>query len=123
MPVGRSGDVYNVNIRVVNQLAEIVVGGDALFNEIFARFQVVTVNITDGYQTCATIIDVTSTHTTYTDDAFGQLVGWSHKALTQHRTWHDGEQCQATQAFQEISSIGFHILQVFFKVNLMTKVM
>ena len=123
MPVGWCGDVNNVNIGVVNQLAEIVVGGDALFNEVLACFQVVTVNIADGHQACATIIDVPSTHTAYTDDAFGKLVGWSHKALAQHRTWHDGEQCQATKAFQEISSIGFHILQVLFKVILMTKVM
>ena len=123
MPVGWCGDVNDVNIGVVNQLAEIVVGGDALFDEVLACFQVVTVNITDGYQTGASIIDVTSTHAAYTDDAFGQLVRGSHKALAQHRTWHDGKQGQSAKTFQEISSIGFHILQVLFKVNLMTKVM
>ena len=88
--------MYNIHIRIQDQIAKIVIGSNLFLHQILAQFQVVLIYIADCHQTGAAVVQMSATHTAGTNDTFCQLVTRGNEALTQHLTGNDGEQSDPT---------------------------
>ena len=111
VPVRRRGDMHDVHIGIVNQVAVIVIGGDFLTGQLQTGIEMVPVHIADGHQPGSGIAVMSAAHTADTDDTFGELVaGCGVSRSAEHMARDHGQRCRSQQAlFQEVSP--FHLFE------------
>ena len=120
VPVWWCSYVYDVHVRVMYQVAVVVILRHTLGAQVASSLQVLLIHVTDSHQSCAAIVLMSASHATYADDTLRQLVARRQEAVAQHRARHDGKQCQASYRFQEISSADTHVR--FYDLRLMIHV-
>ena len=117
VPVGRGGDVYDVDVGVGDQIPVVVIAFEGLVELLAAQrdgaFEVFAVDVADRHQTAllgagemvAALADAPDA-----DDAFGELVARRHVfRAAEHMARDDRQQCHAAQCFQKIPA-GTHIV-------------
>ena len=100
--------MYNIYVRIQDQITEIVISGDLLLHQLLAQFQMVLIHIADSDQTGTGIVHMATTHTTCTNDTLRQLITRGDKSITQHVARHDRKSRNSTQGLQEVSSVCLH---------------
>jgi len=121
MPMRRRGDMHHIHIRVLYQVAEVVIGLQSLVELLLAHFhgllQVILIYIANRHQSALLVAGemiATSTDTAYPDDTLGELVARCDVLRApQYLCRHDGEQPDSTHCFEKISSVGSHSICVF----------
>ena len=108
MPMRRSGDVHDIDIRVQDQIAEIMISGYFFLHQILPQFKVIFINVTNGNQTCTGIIDMASTHSSGTNNTFSQLITRSDIPVSQHMARYNRKECNPSKGFQKTSSACSH---------------
>ena len=116
VPVGRGGDVYDIDIRVGDQVAVEVVGFQRLAELAPAQLrgapEVVAVHVADGHQPafgCAGEVVAAAADAADADDALGELVARGDASgSAQHPPRDDGEERGGTRRFQEVSAVDSH---------------
>ena len=108
MPMRWSGDVHNINIRVQNQIAEIMISGYFFLHQFLSQFKVIFINVTNGNQTCTGIIDMASSHPSGTNNTFSQLITRSDIPISQYVTRHNRKERNPSKSFQKTSSACSH---------------
>ena len=116
VPVRWGSYVYDVHVRVMYQVAIVMILRHTLRTQVAPRLQVLLVHVADRHQSGATIILMSTSHATNTDDTLRQLVARCQETVAQHWSWDDGKQCQTTYAFQEISSTDAHSLVLILRL-------
>ena len=74
MPVRRRGDVHNVNIRPLKNLAVVAVPFHVLADLGQNPLQMVAIHIADGQQLRPLVFDVSLAHSAHADNRLGQRV-------------------------------------------------
>ena len=110
MPVRRRGNVHNIHVRIGNQVAEIMVGGDFVRHQRLAQFQMILIHITQGHQARPVIIHMPASHPSGADNPFCQLVTGCDKTLAQHVTGNNCKGGQTAHSLQKMSSLHICIL-------------
>ena len=108
MPMRRRRDMDNIDIRIQNQIAEIMISRNLLFHQVLTQFQMFLVYVAHRYQARASVIQMASSHPAGTDNTFRQLITRSYISIPQHVPRHDGKERNPSQSLQKISSVCFH---------------
>ena len=98
--MGRGSDVDDIDVGVVDEVAEIVIRYrgivEAFLSHVDSLLQMLLVHITDGYQTAALVaseVITAASDASDADDTLGELVARCHMlGSAQHTAWHNGEQ-------------------------------
>ena len=120
VPVGRGGDMHDVDVGIGNEVAVVVVGFEGLVELLAAQrhgaVEVVPVDIADRHQPAGVVrreVIAALADAAHADDAFGELVaGGDVFGASEHAARHDGQQRHAAQRFEKVSA-GTHIFRLF----------
>ena len=121
VPVGRRGDVHDVDVGVGDQVAVVFVGLERLVEFLVSQFdgrtEMSSVDVADGHQPAAFVageVVFAFADAAHPDDALGELVARSHVVGTaEHTARHDGQQRRTAQQLDEVSSIDTHDMMSF----------
>ena len=104
--MGWGGDVDDVYIRICNQLAVVRVHSQFLSGQLLACLQMVFVYVADGDKTGACIAVMSTTHASYSDNPFGELIARGCiSGATQYMSRDNGQSGHPCKCFQKVPSL------------------
>ena len=95
VPVGRCGDVDDVDFGKLDEFAVVVEGLHTSTHHLPGFLEVVLVDIAEGHDACAFVGDVSPSHTAGPDDALGELVARWDVSFAEHVSRNDEEACRS----------------------------
>ncbi len=99
MPVRRSGYVNDVDIGTVENFAEIPIAIHSLTGLLHCFSQMLLIHITHCKQPGAAVINMPLSHSTHTDNRFGQFITGCGISLTsKHGSWNDRDRGRCRDA-------------------------
>jgi len=89
VPMRRGGDVDNIDVLTLQHLAEILVSLNVGPPRFLGRLEVVFVHVTNSQKLGlrVDVFEVSSTHTTHTDDSLGDDLAGRNLAFSDDVTW------------------------------------
>src|SRR4030042_3909839 len=113
MPVGRCGNMYNINIESGYQLTKIIITGNFAACQGYCIIEVILVYITDSEKTGALIFKMSTAHTSNAYYTFCKLVAWSCISLSsKHMPWDNSKSkhgsCTLSEEVTSAQIVLFH---------------
>ena len=113
VPVGRGGDVYDVDVGVGDQIPVVVIAFEGLVELLAAQrdgaFEVFAVDVADRHQAACIVggeMIAALADAAHADDALRELVARGDEfGASEHAARHDGQQRQPACLFQKISAV------------------
>ena len=119
VPVRRRSDMYDIDVRIGDQLTIVGIGCHFLAGQLPSGLQMILVDVADRDQTRTRVSVMASAHAAYADDTFGQLVARSRVAdAAQNMTRDDGQRGHAGERFQEFPSLHNRLTFIYISISL-----
>ena len=130
VPVGRGGDVYDVDVGVGDQIPVVVIAFEGLVELLAAQrdgaFEVFAVDVADRHQAACIVggeVIAALADAAHADDALRELVARGDEfGASEHAARHDGQQRQPACLFQKISAVTHSISGCVFFLDAVNKI-